>query len=183
MIRATCPECRQQYQLDETKFPKDTVSVTCTSCQSKFTVKRDGGQPSLFGPKGLIVGIDLPGLQDAVRAVGFEPLVQPDPALARDFLLREYPPLVLLSPAQLVPPPLNDYAAILSLASSDRRRSYFVLVADKLRTMDGNAAFLYGVNLVLSTKDLPRFEPIWKEATGHHEILYAAMKVASAPGV
>lgn len=183
MIRATCPECHQQYQLDETKFPKDTVSVTCTTCQSRFTVKRDGGQPSMFGPKGLIIGAEIPGIHEAVRAVGFEPLVQPDCMLARDFYLREFPPLVLLTPAQLVPPPLPDYAPILSLASSDRRRGFFVLVADKLRTMDGNAAFLYGVNLVISTKDLPRFEPIWKEATGHHEVLYAAMRVAGAPGV
>ena len=38
-------------------------------------------------------------------------------------------------------------------------------VADNLRTLDGNAAFLYGVNLVVATKDLGQFPQIYRDAT------------------
>lgn len=183
MIRATCPECHHQYQLDETKFPRDVVAVTCTTCQTKFTVRKDGSQPAVFGPKGLSLGVDGPAVQEAIRAAGLEPVHLADPAAARDFFLREFPPMVLFAPAQLTPPPLAEFAQVLSVSPADRRRSFFVLVAEKLRTMDGNAAFLYGVDLVVSSRDMPRFETIWREASAHHESLYAAMRVAAAPGV
>lgn len=184
MISATCPECRHQYQLDETKFPRDTVSVTCSQCQTRFSVRKDGSQPSAaLGPKALVVGAPLPGLGEAVRAIGLEPSIVAEVAAARDFYLREFPPLVVLIPPQLTAPPLTDYAPILSISPSDRRRGFFILVAEKLRTMDGNAAFLYGVNAVLSTKDLGRFDVVWRELTAHHETLYSSMKAAGAPGL
>jgi hypothetical protein len=50
-----------------------------------------------------------------------------------------------------------------------------VLVADNLRTLDGNAAFLYGVNLVVATKDLAQFPQIFRDAYAAHERLYASM--------
>jgi hypothetical protein len=48
-------------------------------------------------------------------------------------------------------------------------------VADGLRTLDGNAAFLYGVNLVVASKDLPQFPDIYREAHHAHERLYMSM--------
>src|ERR1041385_3433519 len=58
-------------------------------------------------------------------------------------------------------------------APPDRRKAFFILFADNLRTLDGNAAFLYGVNLVIAPKDLGAFQQIYKEAFGYHERLYA----------
>ena len=57
----------------------------------------------------------------------------------------------------------------------DRRKSFFILIADNLRTLDGNAAFLYGVNLIVAVKDLPQFPQIYKDAHTYHERLYAAV--------
>jgi hypothetical protein len=54
-----------------------------------------------------------------------------------------------------------------------------VLVADNLRTLDGNAAFLYGVNLVVATKDLPQFPQIYRDAHAYHERLYAQMNATT----
>jgi hypothetical protein len=48
-------------------------------------------------------------------------------------------------------------------------------VADNLRTLDGNAAFLYGVNLVVAPKDIGTFPRIYKDAYAYHERLYASM--------
>ena len=89
--------------------------------------------------------------------------------------MQEYPQVVLLNPAQLTPPPLESMAPIISLMPADRRRSFFVLTAENLRTLDGNAAFLYGVNVVVATKDLGQFSQIYKEAYTSHERLYSSL--------
>jgi hypothetical protein len=62
---------------------------------------------------------------------------------------------------------------MLQIVSSDRRKGFFILVADNLRTLDGNAAFLYNVNLIVATKDLPNFQRIFREADNYHQRLYA----------
>jgi hypothetical protein len=64
---------------------------------------------------------------------------------------------------------------IMSVVPSERRKSFFILIADNLRTLDGNAAFLYGVNLVVATKDLGQFPQIYREAQGAHDRLYSSM--------
>ncbi|MGZ7040778.1 MAG: hypothetical protein ACXVH7_03195, partial [Thermoanaerobaculia bacterium] len=53
-----------------------------------------------------------------------------------------------------------------------------VLFAENLRTLDGNAAFLYGVNLVVATKDVGSFPQIYRDAYGHHVRFYASMNAA-----
>ena len=81
----------------------------------------------------------------------------------------------MLNPAQITPPPLEAMSPIISVAPQDRRKAFFVLFSDNLRTLDGNAAFLYGVNLVVSHKDLGAFQQIFREALTYHERLYASM--------
>ncbi|MGZ5472372.1 MAG: hypothetical protein ACXW31_00285, partial [Thermoanaerobaculia bacterium] len=128
-----------------------------------------------FGEKAIIVGADDAALRQAAKLVGFLPVFFADPKKAREFFMQEFPQMVFIHPAQMTPPPLDSMAPIISLLPADRRKSFFVLVADNLRTLDGNAAFLYGVNLVLSRKDLPQFPDIYREAHAAHERLYASM--------
>ena len=42
------------------------------------------------------------------------------------------------------------------------------------KTLDGNAAFLYGVNLIVSQKDLGSFQQIYRDASTYHDRLYGA---------
>src|SRR5207245_1662328 len=106
------------------------------------------------GAKAMIVGNDHPALRQAAKLIGFMPVHFAGPQQARDYFMQEYPPVVMLNPSQTTPPPLSDFAPIISLAPIDRRKAFFILFSDNLRTLDGNAAFLYGVNLVVSLKDL-----------------------------
>ena len=106
------------------------------------------------------------------------PVVIAAPPQARDYFMQEYPPVVMLNPAQITPPPLADFAPIISLTPTDRRKAFFILFSENLRTLDGNAAFLYGVNLVISPKDLGAFQQIYKEAFAYHERLYAPLTAA-----
>ena len=81
----------------------------------------------------------------------------------------------MIQAPQMTPPPLESMQPIISLTPADRRKSFFILFADNLRTLDGNAAFLYGVNLVVSLKDLASFPQIYREAHSYHERLYSSM--------
>jgi hypothetical protein len=198
MIRITCTNCQKPLSLDETKLPMREVTFPCPVCKAKLTVDRrefenapaaepppmiqpvagpdhEDDHENDFGAKALIVGTDNPALRQAAKLVGYLPVFQPDAAKAREYFNQELPHLVFLSPPQVGAPPLDSIAPIVSVVPTDRRKSFFVLVADNLRTLDGNAAFLYGVNLVVASKDLPQFPQIYRDAHAAHERLYAGM--------
>jgi hypothetical protein len=192
MIRITCTNCQKPLSLDETKLPPREVSFPCPACKAKIVIDgrayatspapapapvddHDEEHENEFGEKAIIVGQDDPALRQAAKLVGFLPVVFADAKKAREFYMQEFPQIVFIHPPQMTPPPLEAMGPIISLVPGDRRKSFFVLVADSLRTLDGNAAFLYGVNLVLSRKDLPQFPDIYRDAHAAHERLYASM--------
>ncbi|HEY0141032.1 MAG TPA: hypothetical protein VGF48_09055 [Thermoanaerobaculia bacterium] len=200
MIKITCTNCQKPLSLDETKLPADKeVAFPCPVCKTRLTVDRrnlagaapaapvaapvqeasapdnDEDHENEFGAKAVIVGVDHPGVRQAAKLVGFLPVYYADPARARDFYMQETPQVVFIVPQQLTPPPLEAMSPIISLMPVDRRRSFFILVADGLRTLDGNAAFLYGVNLVVAAKDLGQFPQIYRETAAYHERFYSSM--------
>ena len=171
MIKIVCTSCQKPLSLDETKLPMKEVTFPCPACKTKLTVDRrkleapaaaaapipaEGGEAvapreedESFGAKALLVGNDHPGLRQAAKLIGFMPLHMPPAQQARDYFMQEYPPVVMLNPAQVTAPPLESMQPIISLTPTDRRKSFFILFSDNLRTLDGNAAFLYGVNLIV----------------------------------
>jgi len=193
-MKITCTSCQKVLSIDETKLPMKPVLIPCPVCETKLPVDRRNlemaaavsAPPSAemheeddsFGAKALIVGNDSPALRQAAKLIGFMPNFIAAPAQARDYFMQEYPPVVMLNPAQITPPPLADFSPIISLAPSDRRKAFFILFSDSLRTLDGNAAFLYGVNLVIAPKDFGAFQQIYREAFAYHERLYAPMAAA-----
>jgi hypothetical protein len=192
-MKITCTSCQKTLSLDETKLPMKPVLVPCPVCGTKLPVDRRNLEMAAaasdttapvheeddgFGAKAMIVGNDSPALRQAAKLIGFMPVLIVAPPQARDYFMQEYPPVVMLNPAQITPPPLADFAPIISLTPTDRRKSFFILFSDNLRTLDGNAAFLYGVNLVVSPKDLGAFQQIYREAFGYHERLYAPLTAA-----
>jgi hypothetical protein len=200
MIKITCTNCQKPLSLDETKLPMKEVSFPCPVCKTKLTVDRRnlGGTAAAagaavpaatvetdgddneneFGAKAFIVGTDSPALRQAAKLIGFLPVHFPSAEQARDRYLQETPPVIMLNPATLTPPPLEAMQSIIGLAPSDRRKSFFILFADNLRTLDGNIAFLYGVNLVVANKDIGSLPQIYREAFTFHERLYASMNAS-----
>jgi hypothetical protein len=201
MIKIVCSSCQKPLSLDETKLPMKEVAFPCPVCKTKLTVDRRnlGGDAAAaapaavpqaeahgagpehdeeeggFGNRASIVGDDSPAIRQALKLIGFLPVHFPSAAAARDFQNQESPQVVVIHPGQMTPPPLQDFAPIISLTPSDRRKTFLVLVAENLRTLDGNAAFLYGVNLVVATRDLAQFPQIFRDAHAYHERLYAAV--------
>jgi len=204
MIKISCPTCHKPLSIDETKLPMKEVSFPCPSCKSKVTLDRrnlpDGAgevspvphpavempqapAPAAFdeeehhdySKRAILVGGDSPAIRQAAKAIGFSTMHFPTAEPARDFFSHEFPPIVFLYPQQLTPPPLAEMAPILSVSTVDRRRGFFVLVADNLKTFDGNAAFLYTVNLVIATKDLGNIKAIYRDAEMYHTRLYSSL--------
>jgi len=201
MIRITCTSCQKPLSLDETKLPMKEVSFPCPVCKAKLTIDRskletqgaappapaaapqqssappedDDDHANEFGSKALIIGNDNPAIRQAAKLVGFLPVHHSDAAKGREFFNHELPQLVFLAPPQITAPPLESMAAITSVIPTERRKAFYVLIADNLRTLDGNAAFLYGVDLVVATKDLGQFPQIFRDAKSVHDRLYASM--------
>ncbi|HYC61505.1 MAG TPA: hypothetical protein VEK79_18265 [Thermoanaerobaculia bacterium] len=200
MIRITCTSCQKPLSLDETKLPMREVGFPCPVCKAKLTVDRrqfenaqeqppasaapvpppqqhhdEDDHANDFGSKALIVGADHAGVRQAAKLIGYLPVHQPDPVKAREFFNQELPQVVFLHPAEMTAPPLEAMGPIMSVVPGERRKAFYILVADNLRTLDGNAAFLYGVNLVVATKDLGQFPQIYRDAHAAHERLYASM--------
>ncbi|HVR42570.1 MAG TPA: zinc-ribbon domain-containing protein [Thermoanaerobaculia bacterium] len=191
-MKIHCPSCRKALSIDETKLPMKEVQFPCPACKARITFDRtaiSADAPTVlaqddddeqFADKALIVGVDSPAVRQAAKALGFTPTFLADPVAARDFYLQEYPPLVFLCPRQITQPPLQDLAPLTSVSPPDRRRAFFILVAEALRSLDGNAAFLYNVNLVVASKDLGSLPHIHRDAWGFHQKLYQNLRRAEA---
>ena len=194
MIKIVCTSCQKPLSLDETKLPMKEVTFPCPACKTKLVVDRrkleaaptpvasasvnaEGSDEDddAFGAKVLLVGGDNPALRQAAKSIGYGTYFAPTAAQARDYFMQEFPPIVMLNPPQLTPPPLEVMQPIVSLTPADRRKAFFILFADNLRTLDGNAAFLYGVNLIVALKDLNSFPQVYRDANMFHERLYNAM--------
>lgn len=122
--------------------------------------------------KALIVGLDSTPARQAAEALGFQPVHFATVEACRDYYLQEYPSLVFLCPANITRPPLEEMAPMTNIGPSDRRRSFFILLADGLRTLDGNAAFFYNVNLVVASKDAGSIQQVYRDAEAHHRRMY-----------
>lgn len=197
MVTIPCTACQKPITFDENRLPLKEVSFPCPSCKAKVTVDRRklgaaappapaaappvSGPPAAqdddhLGPKALIVGVDDPMVREAARLLGYQPVHFPTVEACRDFYLQEHPPLVFLNPAQVTRPPLADMQPMTSIGPADRRQSFFILLADGVKSLDGTVAFLYSVNLVVAYKDLPMIQRIYREAEEAHQKLYAGFK-------
>lgn len=183
-----CPVCKAKLTVDRRNFETGAAPAPAAPAAPAVAHPSPAPQPvededddheNELGAKALIVGADSPALRQAAKLIGFLPVFQADAAKARDVFNQELPQVVFLHPPQLTAPPLESVAPMMSVVPAERRRSFFVLVAENLRTLDGNAAFLYGVNLVVATKDLAQFTEIYREAHADHERLYAGVNAVT----
>lgn len=181
-----CPVCKVKLTIDRRKLEAGGEGAAVSQAapqaaaqpQAAPSSTDDDDHENEFGSKAMIVGVDHPGIRQAAKLVGYLPVLYADPVRAREFFNQELPRLVFLNPPQMTPPPLDSMGALMSVVPSERRRTFFVLLAENLRTLDGNAAFLYNVNLVVAMKDLGQFPQIFRDAYAAHERLYAGMTAA-----
>ena len=95
-----------------------------------------------------------------------------DAASARERTLLEPPPLLVYVADAVTKPPYAPLEPLVSLPSRERRRTFAVLVAGNVKTLDGNLAFLYQVNLLLNRQHLQQAPGILYSALRSHQRLY-----------
>ncbi|HET9765703.1 MAG TPA: hypothetical protein VFS60_02575 [Thermoanaerobaculia bacterium] len=95
-----------------------------------------------------------------------------DAATARERALQEPPPLLVYVADAVTKPPYAPLEPLVALPSRERRRTFAVLVAGNVKTLDGNLAFLYQVNLLLNRQHVAQAPGILYSALRSHQRLY-----------
>jgi hypothetical protein len=119
-----CPACKTKLTVDRRKL-ESPAAAAARPLPSSAPPEDDEG----FGAKALIVGNDSPALRQAAKLIGFMPIHMATAQQARDYYMQEFPPVVILNPAQTTAPPLESIQPIIALAPNDRRKSFFILVS------------------------------------------------------
>lgn len=189
-----CPLCKTKLKIDRNQLPADseqphraevagtTPAPAAAPVPVPAPAQAASPSPALaHGPaddevpagasKALIIGENSDELQQAAQALGFSPVHRSTPTEGRDYYLQEFPEVVLMAPSSISQPPMDELTPMTSVGPAERRRSFFILVGDKFRSLDGNAAFLYGVNLVVARNDLPSISRLYREARVNHDRL------------
>jgi len=126
-------------------------------------------------PSGIILGEDdavVGEVQRALAALGSE-IERVDSAdAARQMIINEQPNLCVYVGSQIPAPPYAAMASLTGLPPNFRRRLFLVLIGDNLKTLDGNSAFLYQVNMMLAKEDLPQLGAALHSGIDYHERLY-----------
>lgn len=197
-----CPLCKRKVEIDRRKVdssrPETLIarpakaeppvqapsggdgsadSGASAGAAAEFSSVESGGGT---GRKALVVGTAPEAVVNAARGAGYNPVHIEDLQQAKEWYLQEFPELVFICPAELGSPPDENVSKFAGIGGSERRRGFFVLCGDNVRTLDGNGAFLYQVNLVIATKDLPQFGRIYTEARRDHDRLAAGFPGAEA---
>ncbi len=126
-------------------------------------------------PSGIIVGEDeatIEEVQKALRPHRCELERIDSAAQARQTILNEQPDLCIFVGGAISGPPYPPMAPLLGLPPAVRRRLYLALIADAARTLDGNMAFLFQVNLTVARADLGHLPAALYSGIDYHSRLY-----------
>lgn len=182
-----CPLCKTKLKIDRSQLPANSDEphraevagggapppqpVSPTAAPQPVPSAASTDHAPAGASKALIVGENSPELQQAVTALGFVAVHRATPAEGRDYFVQEFPEVVLLAPPAISQPPMDELTPMTSIGATERRRGFFILVGEKFRSLDGNAAFLYGVNMVIAKKELASMPRLYQEARDDHDRL------------
>jgi hypothetical protein len=199
-LRIPCPHCQAVTAIEEEKLPDKPVTFACPHCKGKVSVDKakllgttpgapahesapaepveaEELPPGATIPSGLILGEDpaaIGQLRELLGRHGSKLDLFSSAEDARNQMLLDPPLIVVYVANALTAPPYGPIQPLTSIPPSERRRIFFMLVADGVRTLDGNAAFMYQVNLCLNKADLAVGATTLYSALEHHRRLYRA---------
>lgn len=199
-LRVTCQHCQRTTVVDSDKLPDQPVSFRCPGCQNKILVDKRKLQagadadrstgplvttpesplemalpPGETIPPGFLIAEDAEaGAQVRRTLEPYDCTLEPfaDAAAARERVLQEPPPLLVYVADAVSKPPYAPLEPLVTLPPRERRRTFAVLVASNVKTLDGNLAFLYQVNLLLNRQHVVQAPGILYAALRSHQRLY-----------
>ena len=176
-----CPSCKQKVVVDKRQLlsRQPTQAAPAAPATVASTAPADRRFPKLPAdatfPSGIIVGEDdavVGEVQQTLAALGSEIERVSSPDAARQMIINEQPALCIYVGGQIPAPPYAAMAPLTGLPPNFRRRLHLVLIADNLKTLDGNSAFLYQVNMILAKQDFPQLGAALYSGIDYHERLY-----------
>ena len=188
-----CPACKGKVSIDPAKLglsaatpAEDELATEAPADEAAVdhAAESNGTETLLDLPPGAVLphclmtgdnGEVLARLKAALEAHGSVVDVVDDPASISGIVPEEMPPLVIHVGGKAGPPPWADARPVTSLQPRVRQRTFVVLVADDLATLDGGKAFFYQANLLLKTSDVPRAVALIYSALQYHRRLYGPL--------
>jgi hypothetical protein len=163
--------------------PPPGVPVTTPAVEPTVPDRRFSKVPAdAIFPSGVVVGEDetvVEQVREALAALGSDVEHVGSPEAARQLIVNEQPDLCIYVAGHVESVPHAAMAPLTRLHPSFRRRVYIMLVADNLKTADGNAAFMHEVNIVLAKRDLAQIGAALHSGLQYHDRLYKAYFEAS----
>jgi len=151
-------------------------AITPPAVEPTVPDRRFVNVPSDAGfPSGIIVGEDesvIDEIREALAALGSQVDHIASAEEARKMIVNEHPELCIYVAGEIQAAPHVPMAPLMGLHPGIRRRLYLTLVADNLKTFDGNAAFMHQVNMILGREDLPQLGPALFRGLDCHRRLY-----------
>lgn len=154
------------------RSPHDTGSLT------RITPLTPADQALLehFPPVALVASLGLPPapeLTELLRAIGMEEVRHyTDLQEACQEALEADVGILLLRVDKAAPPPFEALTPVYKIPAEIRRRVFVALLAENVRSLDGQAAFYLQVNCVLSSQEMDSFPIKLRRALLHHLRLY-----------
>ena len=154
------------------RSPHDTGSLTRITPLSPADQQLLDHSP----PIALVVSLGLPPapeLTELLQLIGMEEVRHlTDLGAACDEALESEVGILLVRVDKAAAPPFEALAPIYKLPAEIRRKVFVALLAENVRSLDGQAAFYLRVNCVLSSQEMESFPLKLRRALLHHLRLY-----------
>lgn len=201
-MRVDCEHCGKALQVPDDKVPDGAFTLTCPGCREKIRVdpapetatsahdvEHDGELRSLRGhevelldslsPVAFVAhleggeGGDHSALNAQLKTLGMKEIRHfGDLAQACERAEEAEAGILLVRMTKAPAPPCEPLEPIYKLPFKARRRTFVALVADNVRTLDGQVAFYLQVNCLVHGSELPRLAVPLRRALLHDLRLY-----------
>ena len=178
-----CPHCKEKVPVHKSELMQQQAPPAVPELSGELPETPAAENEKRFGripaeasfPAGIVLGDDEAGIalvEEKLAILGGETERMESAEAARLTIIEEQRELCIFVASGTPQLPYAPLAALTGLAPELRRDLFLVLVADGLKTLDGNAAFMYQVNLIVNRQDLEHFGAALHSGLEYHRRLY-----------
>ncbi|HPR63010.1 MAG TPA: hypothetical protein PK014_02215 [Thermoanaerobaculia bacterium] len=180
VVSFSCPSCKAKITYDNRpKGHRMTISNVTLKPMDKeklsemnilgTSTRGEGPVACILFKDGKIAPLITAGLEE----LGFhvEELFE-DTEKAAEFIRKETPDLLFIVIPEIDGPPSSLVKELLIVSADARRKIFTAIMADNVKSNDGNAAFLFNVNCLIAKSDLDRFHHLLFDSIREHKKLY-----------
>lgn len=131
-------------------------------------------------PSGILIGDDVLAMGTLSQTLErYGSRLRPIASAADARRLVDVPPLLVYVTGVVDGHPFAPIEPLITMPARDRRKTFLMLVADNLETLNGNDAFLYQVNLILNKAHLSAAAELLHLGLDFHDRMYGHLVATS----